>query len=98
MKRNSKNILKQILGQHKITVANISYPSSAAAVVFGGHLSARSRLTGIDIRQCSTEFTPKSGGRNPVPWVCIHFIQSRWSRFADLWLASNQHLLCRLKK
>jgi len=30
------------------TTANISYPSSSAAVVFGGHLSTRSRLTGID--------------------------------------------------
>jgi hypothetical protein len=30
------------------TVANFSYPSSAAAVVFGVHLSARFRLTGID--------------------------------------------------
>ena len=27
---------------------NFSYPSSAVAVVFVGHLSARSRLTGID--------------------------------------------------
>ena len=26
MKQNSKNILKQILGQHKITVAYINYP------------------------------------------------------------------------
>jgi len=27
--------------KNKITVGNFSYPSSAAAVVFGGHLSAR---------------------------------------------------------
>jgi len=37
--------------------ANISYPASAAAVVFGVYLSAQSRLTGIDrkthvIRPC----------------------------------------------
>jgi len=29
-------------------IANISYPASSAAVVFGVHLSAQSRLTGID--------------------------------------------------
>jgi hypothetical protein len=30
------------------TATNFNYPSSAAAVVFGGHLSARSRVLGID--------------------------------------------------
>ena len=34
--------------KQKIMLHNISYPASPAAVVFGVHLSARSRLTGID--------------------------------------------------
>jgi hypothetical protein len=32
----------------KARTANLSYPSSAAAVVFGVHLSAQSRVLGID--------------------------------------------------
>jgi hypothetical protein len=38
-----------MVGQRKAAY-NFSYPSSAAVVVFGGHLSARSRLIGIDMK------------------------------------------------
>jgi hypothetical protein len=34
--------------RQRINASNFSYPSNAAAVVFGGYLSARFRLTGIE--------------------------------------------------
>jgi elongation factor P len=39
---------KTVFTRKMMPAHNFSYPSSAAAVVVGGHLSARSRLTGID--------------------------------------------------
>ena len=44
------------------TVANISYLASSAAVVFGVHLSAQSRLTGID---------PDTSG--PAVRLCVRY-------------------------
>ena len=48
MEGSQKIVATRLLDKKKERTHNISYPASAAAVVFGVHLSAQSWLTGID--------------------------------------------------